>query len=243
MGRFTEHSGDTVAGALAAAVAVDPTRPLLTYYDDATGERTELSGATLDNWAAKTANLLVDGCGLTAGDRAAVLLPPHWQSAAVLLGCWSAGLVVEYAHRPPADVAQRSPRSRGPLHRRDRRPPGRSAQRRPGSRRRPRDRPGRPGARRRGPPSRPARLAARAARGRRLHRPVWTPRPPGGTEAGRGRAGHRRSLASCSNAANDSGLARAPRAAAVSTGVPVRIRFTGTSSFLFDRVRGTAGTW
>jgi len=113
MGRFTEHSGDTVAGALAAAVAVDPTRPLLTYYDDATGERTELSGATLDNWAAKTANLLVDGCGLTAGDRAAVLLPPHWQSAAVLLGCWSVGLVVEYAHRPPADVAQRSPRSSG----------------------------------------------------------------------------------------------------------------------------------
>jgi uncharacterized protein (TIGR03089 family) len=85
---------DTVSGLLAAAVAADPTRPLLTYYDDATGERTELSGATLGNWVAKTANLLVDGLGLGPGDRALVLLPPHWQTAAVLLGCWSAGLSV-----------------------------------------------------------------------------------------------------------------------------------------------------
>ncbi|GLH95928.1 TIGR03089 family protein [Phytohabitans aurantiacus] len=73
----------------------DPTRPVVTWYDDATGERVELSGATLDNWVAKTANLLVDGLGLGAGDRAAVLLPPHWQTAAVLLGCWAARLTVD----------------------------------------------------------------------------------------------------------------------------------------------------
>jgi uncharacterized protein (TIGR03089 family) len=91
-----------VADLFAAAVAVDPTRPLLTYYDDGTGERTELSGATLDNWAAKTANLLVDGCGLGPGDRAAVLLPPHWQTAAVLLGIWAAG--VELTHGDDAEV-------------------------------------------------------------------------------------------------------------------------------------------
>lgn len=72
----------------------DPTRPVVTWYDDATGERVELSGATLDNWVAKTANLLVDGLGLGAGDRAAALLPPHWQSAAVLLGCWAARLTM-----------------------------------------------------------------------------------------------------------------------------------------------------
>jgi uncharacterized protein (TIGR03089 family) len=77
---------------LTAAIDVDPTRPLLTFYDDAIGERTELSGATLANWVAKAANLLVDGAGLGPGDRALVLLPPHWQTAAVLLGCWSAGL-------------------------------------------------------------------------------------------------------------------------------------------------------
>ncbi|MER7330152.1 MULTISPECIES: TIGR03089 family protein [unclassified Micromonospora] len=85
---------DNIARVFADAIATDPTRPLLTWYDDATGERTELSGATLANWVAKTANLLVDGLGLGPGDTAGVLLPPHWQTAAVLLGCWSAGLAV-----------------------------------------------------------------------------------------------------------------------------------------------------
>src|SRR5947209_4764992 len=84
----------TVGALFAAAVAVDPTRPLLTWYDDATGERTELSGATLGNWVAKTANLLVDGVGAQPEDRAVVLLPAHWQTAAVLLGAWTAGLSV-----------------------------------------------------------------------------------------------------------------------------------------------------
>lgn len=79
---------------LEAALANDPARPLLTYYDDATGERVELSAATLGNWAVKTANLLVDDCGLEPGDRVAVVLPPHWQSAAVLLGAWTADLSV-----------------------------------------------------------------------------------------------------------------------------------------------------
>ena len=102
---------DTVSELLDRAVAADPTRPLLTWYDDGTGERTELSGATLANWVAKTANLLVDGEGLGPGDRALVLLPPHWQTAAVLLGCWSAGLSViltsppEAAGEPVTDVA------------------------------------------------------------------------------------------------------------------------------------------
>jgi acyl-CoA synthetase (AMP-forming)/AMP-acid ligase II len=76
-------SPGTVEEILPSAVP-DGTRPLLTFYDDATGERTELSAAALGSWAAKTANLLLDGCGLRAGDRAAVLLPAHWQTAAVL---------------------------------------------------------------------------------------------------------------------------------------------------------------
>jgi uncharacterized protein (TIGR03089 family) len=77
-------------------------QPLVTFYDDATGERTELSGITVGNWVAKTGNLLTDGYGLGSGDRAAVRLPVHWQSAAVLLGCWSAGLLV--ADAGPADI-------------------------------------------------------------------------------------------------------------------------------------------
>jgi len=98
----------TVGARLAGAVAVDPTRPLLTWYDDGTGERTELSGATLANWVAKTANLLVDGVGLDPGDRAVALLPPHWQTAAVLLGCWSAGVDVSLS-AGPAEVGFGTP--------------------------------------------------------------------------------------------------------------------------------------
>jgi uncharacterized protein (TIGR03089 family) len=100
----------TIPAALAAAVRRDPTTPLLTWYDDASGDRTELSGATLDNWVAKTANLLADGAGLGAGDTAGVLLPPHWQTAAVLLGVWAAGLAVRVDGPPePVDVLFSTP--------------------------------------------------------------------------------------------------------------------------------------
>ncbi|MFI5914590.1 TIGR03089 family protein [Dactylosporangium sp. NPDC051541] len=88
--------GNTVPSLFAAVVGKDPSLPFLTFYDDATGERTELSGATLANWVSKTANLLVDGCGLGPGDVAAVRLPPHWQTAAILLGAWTVGLKVDY---------------------------------------------------------------------------------------------------------------------------------------------------
>ncbi|MEN3308641.1 MAG: hypothetical protein V7603_4843 [Micromonosporaceae bacterium] len=84
----------TLGALLSAAVATDPTRPLVTYYDDGTGERAELSGATLANWVAKTANLVVDSVGAQPQEVALVRVPPHWQTAAVLLGCWSAGLIV-----------------------------------------------------------------------------------------------------------------------------------------------------
>jgi uncharacterized protein (TIGR03089 family) len=92
---LSEPMNETIPQALSAAVAQDPTTPLVTFYDDASGDRTELSGATVDNWVAKTANLLVDGAGLGSGDTAAVLLPPHWQTAAILLGTWAAGLAAD----------------------------------------------------------------------------------------------------------------------------------------------------
>jgi uncharacterized protein (TIGR03089 family) len=68
--------------------------PLLTHYDP-DGRRTALSAAELGGWAARTAGLLHD-CGLGAGSRAAVLLPPHWRTAAVLLGAWSLGVTVSF---------------------------------------------------------------------------------------------------------------------------------------------------
>jgi uncharacterized protein (TIGR03089 family) len=69
---------------------------LITYYDDADGERTGLTATELGGWTAATAALLTDECGLGSGRRAAVLLPPHWQTAAVLLGAWSAGIEVSF---------------------------------------------------------------------------------------------------------------------------------------------------
>ena len=79
---------DALLGPLLAA---DPARPLVTFYDDATGERIELSGLTLANWVAKTANLLRDECDVEPGTTVAVLLPAHWQTAVALLGAWWCG--------------------------------------------------------------------------------------------------------------------------------------------------------
>lgn len=79
---------------LGPRLATDAAAPLVTYYDDASGERIELSGTTLANWAAKTANLLRDECDLEPGGRVAVLLPAHWQTLAVLLGAWWCGAEV-----------------------------------------------------------------------------------------------------------------------------------------------------
>lgn len=82
---------DQVLGPL---LRTDPARPRITHYDDITGSRVELSGATLANWAAKTANWLRDELDVQPGDPVAVLLPPHWQTAGVLLGAWWCGATV-----------------------------------------------------------------------------------------------------------------------------------------------------
>jgi len=78
----------------AARLAADPGGPLVTFYDDATGERAELSAKSLANWVAKTHFLLLDELGAAPGDRAFVRLPVHWLAAPILLGCWYAGLEV-----------------------------------------------------------------------------------------------------------------------------------------------------
>jgi uncharacterized protein (TIGR03089 family) len=75
-------------------LAAAPARPLITFYDDATGERIELSAVTTANWVAKAANLLRDECDVEPGGRVAVLLPAHWQTASVLLAAWSCGAEV-----------------------------------------------------------------------------------------------------------------------------------------------------
>ncbi len=95
----------TLSGAvLDPMLRADPVGPRITYYDDATGERIELSAVTLANWAAKTANLLRDELGAGPASRVAVLLPAHWQTAAVLFGVWWIGAEVVLGDSD-ADVA------------------------------------------------------------------------------------------------------------------------------------------
>ncbi|HEY9305804.1 MAG TPA: TIGR03089 family protein, partial [Mycobacterium sp.] len=96
----------TLSGALLDPMLdADPVGPRITYYDDATGERIELSAVTLANWAAKTGNLLRDELGGGPASRVAVLLPAHWQTAAVLLGAWWIGAEVVLGDGPEADIA------------------------------------------------------------------------------------------------------------------------------------------
>jgi uncharacterized protein (TIGR03089 family) len=93
------------AAVLDPLLRTDASKPRITYYDDATGERIELSTVTFANWAAKTANLLRDELGAGAGSRVAVLLPAHWQTAAVVFGVWWIGAEVAVGAARSADFA------------------------------------------------------------------------------------------------------------------------------------------
>ncbi|BCY07955.1 TIGR03089 family protein [Actinoplanes sp. L3-i22] len=90
---------------------IEQRRPgeLITFYDDATGERIGLTAAELGGWSAATAALLTGECGLRPGSRAGVMLPPHWQTAAVLLGAWSAGLEVSFRGWSTAGLSNAGP--------------------------------------------------------------------------------------------------------------------------------------
>lgn len=102
----------TPADLLRSALAADPGRPLVTFYDDATGERVELSVATFANWVAKTANLLQGDLAAGPGDRVALLLPAHWQTAVWLLACSSVGVIADVGGDPAAaDVVVSGPDS------------------------------------------------------------------------------------------------------------------------------------
>jgi len=84
----------TFATVLDQRLRLDPGRPLVTFYDQGSGERVELSVTTWANWIAKAGSLLVDELGLERGDRLGIDLPTHWLGTVFLGSAWSAGLVV-----------------------------------------------------------------------------------------------------------------------------------------------------
>ncbi len=96
-----------VAALCGARVRQHGHAPLLTYYDDATGERIELSYATFDNWASKTANLLVEDLDVASGDTVGLALRGHWTAAVVTAAAWKVGAAVAFLD-PPAEDAPRA---------------------------------------------------------------------------------------------------------------------------------------
>jgi uncharacterized protein (TIGR03089 family) len=94
----------TFPSLIAERLRSDPGQPLVTAYDDRTGERTELSVTTYANWVSKTANLFVDELGLDAGDTVRLDLPPHWLVPVFLGAAWSSGLAVTEDPRVRPDV-------------------------------------------------------------------------------------------------------------------------------------------
>ena len=84
----------TFAHVLTELLRTEPGRPLVTYYDHATGERVELSVTTYANWVAKTASLLVEEYDLERGQGLHVDLPTHWLGPVFVGAAWTVGLVV-----------------------------------------------------------------------------------------------------------------------------------------------------
>jgi uncharacterized protein (TIGR03089 family) len=89
-----------VPALLRALLDDDQGRPRLTWYGP-DGERVEFSAKVLDNWVAKTANLLVDELDAGPGTVVSIALPPHWRTVVWLLATWSTGAGVRVV--PPAD--------------------------------------------------------------------------------------------------------------------------------------------
>jgi uncharacterized protein (TIGR03089 family) len=79
------------ANLMATLRSGNSTAPRLTWYGP-DNERVELSGRVLDNWVAKTSNLLQDELDAAPGMRVRLELPAHWKSIVWALAAWQVGL-------------------------------------------------------------------------------------------------------------------------------------------------------
>src|SRR5690625_7560285 len=75
---------------LISRVSSDPGRPRITWYA-AGGERVELSGRVLENWVAKTTNMLVEEFDAGPGVRVLLDMSTHWTEVVWALSVWRAG--------------------------------------------------------------------------------------------------------------------------------------------------------
>ncbi|NLA55960.1 MAG: TIGR03089 family protein [Corynebacterium humireducens] len=94
---------------LAHLLRTDPSTPRLTVYNESTGARLDFSAVTLDNWAAKVGNMLLEELDLDPSSRIVIDLPVSWQAVAVVLGALAAE--VEWGFDGEGDVVFTSPES------------------------------------------------------------------------------------------------------------------------------------
>ncbi len=76
---------------LASLRRADATAPRATCYDDATGERIELSARVLATWNAKAATLLAEDADVSPDSTVGIALPAHWRALYWALATWSTG--------------------------------------------------------------------------------------------------------------------------------------------------------
>lgn len=75
-------------------LSADAAAPRLSVYNEADGTRMDFSAQTLDNWASKIANMLLEELDLEPGGEARIRidLPVSWQAAVIALGALAAGV-------------------------------------------------------------------------------------------------------------------------------------------------------
>lgn len=93
---------------LSHLLASDPASPRLTVYNENTGARLDFSAITLDNWASKVGNMLLEELDLDEDSTIAVDLPVSWQAAVITLGAYAADIRVTFGGGD-ADVVFTSP--------------------------------------------------------------------------------------------------------------------------------------
>ncbi|MFD1214248.1 TIGR03089 family protein [Arthrobacter sp. GCM10027362] len=88
--------------ALLAALRRNSSPSLIWYGPGA--ERIELSGRVLDNWVAKTTNLLAEEFDAGPGTVVRLEMPPHWHGIVWALATWQAGATLSIGGTTAADV-------------------------------------------------------------------------------------------------------------------------------------------
>ncbi len=102
-----------IAERLRQRVRAAGAEPLITYYDLASGVRTELSAVTFANWVDKTCNLIADEHLLDPGEvvelAVAAESPGHWVTACWEIACWQLGLTVSVDSGIPPSLVVTGP--------------------------------------------------------------------------------------------------------------------------------------